>query len=136
MGVREFVYFIERPRFQSKQKSKQTFLNFFVRSCYAKNFGPSEQKYSTHSDTKVIKPYIGDEPSCPRCGGAVFHAEVILAKGKGFHKTCATCLTCNKNLDSLSLNTGPDGDIYCKGCHENHFGSHKGHPYSAYRFCF
>jgi hypothetical protein len=24
------------------------------------------------------------------------------------------------------LNNGPDGEIYCKGCHETHFGSHKG----------
>ena len=105
----------------------------YCKSCYIKNFGPSEQKYSLSSNTKMIIPETGsEEPACPRCKGAVYHAEVVLAKGKGFHKSCATCLTCSKNLDSLSLNTGPDGDIYCQSCHEDHFGSHRGHPYSAY----
>ena len=104
----------------------------YCQSCYAKNFGPSEQKFSTVSNTKLIVPDDSEEPSCPRCGGAVYHAEVVLAKGRGFHKSCATCLTCSKNLDSLSLNTGPDAEIYCKSCHEDHFGSHRGHSYSCY----
>ena len=66
------------------------------------------------------------ELSCLRCEGAVFHAEALYAKGKPFHQSCSTCVICNKRLDSLSLNNGPDGEIYCKGCHETHFGSHKG----------
>ena len=76
------------------------------------------------SDPKAIK--VHGELSCLRCGGAVFHAEALYAKGKPFHQSCSTCVICNKRLDSLSLNNGPDGEIYCKGCHETHFGSHKG----------
>jgi hypothetical protein len=34
-------------------------------------------------------------------------------------------------LDSLSLNTGPDGGLYCKACHDTHFGSHYGCPYTS-----
>ena len=81
-------------------------------------------RYNLVSDPKAIQ--VQGEVSCLRCGGAVFHAEALYAKGRPFHQTCSTCVSCNKRLDSLSLNNGPDGEIYCKGCHENHFGSHKG----------
>ena len=78
-------------------------------------------RYNLVSDPKAIQ--VQGEVSCFRCGGAVFHAEALYAKGRPFHQTCSTCVSCNKRLDSLSLNNGPDGEIYCKGCHENHFGS-------------
>ena len=104
----------------------------FCQSCYIKHFGPTEIKYNLVSDPTNLKmDQNGDHPGCKRCGGAVFHAEQIWAKNNAFHKTtCSTCFVCNKRLDSLSLNSGPDGEIYCKSCHENHFGSHKGQPSS------
>ena len=55
----------------------------------------------------------------------------MLAKGRAYHKTCALCHTCSARLDSLSLNTGADGNIYCKACLDAHFGSHYGCPYST-----
>ncbi len=55
----------------------------------------------------------------------------VLAKGRAYHKTCALCHTCSARLDSLSLNTGADGNIYCKACLDAHFGSHFGCPYST-----
>ena len=124
----------------------------FCQSCYIKNFGPTEIKYNLVSDPTSLKIENGHHPGCKRCGGAVFHAEEIWAKNNAFHKTCSTCYVCNKRLDSLSLNSGPDGgksfnptsqqfqittqplifspEIYCTSCHENHFGSHKGQPSS------
>ena len=102
----------------------------FCQSCYIKNFGPTEMKYNTNSDPGIIKTEDGHGVACPRCQGAVFHAEEVWAKGRAFHRACSTCVRCNKRLDSLSLNSGPDGEIYCKTCHETHFGSHKGQPRS------
>ncbi|CAL8115876.1 unnamed protein product [Orchesella dallaii] len=63
-----------------------------------------------------------DGEGCPRCGGAVFAAELMLAKGRNWHKACFKCKTCNKSLDSTTHNDGPDRDIYCKVCYGKQFG--------------
>ncbi|XP_042889218.1 muscle LIM protein Mlp84B-like [Penaeus japonicus] len=52
---------------------------------------------------------------CPRCGGKVFAAEEMLAKGKSYHRTCFNCKNCRKPLDSVVHCDGPDKDVYCKG---------------------
>ena len=43
----------------------------------------------------------------------------VLAKGRAYHKSCATCNTCSARLDSLSLNTGPDGNLYVTSVTDN-----------------
>ena len=100
--------------------------NVYCQSCYIKNFGPTEIKYNLRSDQKLIKSQ-NNQP-CKRCDGDVFHAEALWAKGNAFHTACSTCAQCATRLDSLNLCSGPDGEIYCKKCHQNHFGSHKGQP--------
>jgi hypothetical protein len=35
-------------------------------------------------------------PKCPRCGKAVYHAERVLGAGKEWHRSCLTCYQCNK----------------------------------------
>nr|XP_049697023.1 muscle LIM protein Mlp84B isoform X4 [Helicoverpa armigera] len=52
---------------------------------------------------------------CPRCGGYVYAAEQMLARGRGYHRRCFKCLNCNRTLDSMMHCDGPDGDIYCRG---------------------
>lgn len=69
-----------------------------------------------------------DGEGCPRCGGCVYQAEQVLAKGKPWHKHCFHCADCNKKLDSLTHNDGPDGEIYCKLCYSKQFGP-KGYGY-------
>jgi hypothetical protein len=56
-----------------------------------------------------------DGEGCPRCGGAVFAAEQMLAKGRPWHKGCFKCKACSKYLDSTTHCDGPDRDIYCRG---------------------
>ncbi|KYB28123.1 Muscle LIM protein Mlp84B-like Protein [Tribolium castaneum] len=65
---------------------------------------------------------------CPRCGGYVYAAEQMLARGRAFHKTCFKCAVCNKGLDSVNVSEGPDKDIYCKVCYGKKFGP-KGYGY-------
>ena len=45
-------------------------------------------------------------------------------KLQSWHKRCFTCATetCNRLLDSTTVNDGPDGQIYCKSCYSAKFG--------------
>ena len=36
---------------------------------------------------------------------------------QNWHKRCFNCANCNRHLDSTTVNDGPDGEIYCRGCH-------------------
>ena len=46
--------------------------------------------------------------------GAVFEAEKLTVKDAVYHKRCFTCHRCSRALDSLTVATSPDGEIYCK----------------------
>ena len=63
---------------------------------------------------------------CPRCGGAVFEAERIMAQDQAFHKSCATCKTCKRFLDSSNLCSAKLQDkyveIFCQGCYSRFSG--------------
>ena len=86
-----------------------------------------------------------DGKGCPRCGFSVYEAEKMIAaqrvwifqlkvkmislhwfshKLQSWHKRCFTCATetCNRHLDSTTVNDGPDGEIYCKSCYSAKFG--------------
>ena len=41
---------------------------------------------------------------------------------QNWHKRCFACSTCNRHLDSTTVNDGPDGDIYCRTCYAAKFG--------------
>ncbi|XP_026465870.1 muscle LIM protein Mlp84B-like isoform X1 [Ctenocephalides felis] len=75
---------------------------------------------------KIIRAKDGE--GCPRCGGCVYAAEMMLARGKGWHKECFKCADCSKRLDSVNCCEGPDKDIYCKVCYAKKFGP-KGYGY-------
>ncbi|XP_058175331.1 muscle LIM protein Mlp84B-like isoform X1 [Anopheles ziemanni] len=67
---------------------------------------------------------------CPRCGGFVYMAEQMLARGRGYHRRCFKCLICNRTLDSTMHCDGPDKEIYCRGCYASRFGS-RGYGHSG-----
>ncbi|XP_058053479.1 muscle LIM protein Mlp84B isoform X2 [Anopheles bellator] len=67
---------------------------------------------------------------CPRCGGYVYMAEQMLARGRGYHRRCFKCLVCNRTLDSTMHCDGPDKEIYCRGCYASRFGS-RGYGHSG-----
>ena len=69
--------------------------------------------------TNIIK----SDQGCPRCGGAVYEAEKIMAtENLIYHKQCSTCRACNVKLDSGTLCNGNDCEIYCQKCHTRKFG--------------
>ncbi|KAL2721093.1 Muscle LIM protein Mlp84B, partial [Vespula maculifrons] len=77
---------------------------------------------TTVVDTAIIKAPPGK--GCPRCGGVVFAAEQVLAKGREWHRKCYKCRDCTKTLDSIIACDGPDKDVYCKTCYGKKWGPH------------
>lgn len=61
---------------------------------------------------------------CPRCFGVVFAAELVLSKGREWHRKCFKCNDCSKTLDSIIACDGPDRDVYCKTCYGKKWGPH------------
>merc|ERR1711931_614788 len=60
-------------------------------------------------------------PKCPACSTSVFLAESFMAADrKPFHKKCVKCKTCNKVLNTSTLNEHQT-QLYCKACYENIF---------------
>ncbi len=41
---------------------------------------------------------------------------------QSWHRRCFACGECSRHLDSTTVNDGPDGNIYCKGCYGARFG--------------
>lgn len=72
------------------------------------------------TDTTLIKAEPGK--GCPRCGGAVFAAEQMLAKGTLWHKNCYKCKECNQSLNSTNASDGPNNEVFCQGCYGKTFG--------------
>lgn len=69
---------------------------------------------------------------CPRCGGVVFAAELVLSKGREWHRKCFKCRDCTKTLDSIIACDGPDKDVYCKTCYGKKWGPHGMYKMSIY----
>ncbi|EGI67590.1 Muscle LIM protein Mlp84B [Acromyrmex echinatior] len=116
--------------------------DIYCKVCYGKRFGPKGYGYgqgggalqsdcyangdaaprTTVIDTAIIKAPPGK--GCPRCGGVVFAAEQVLAKGREWHRKCYKCHDCTKTLDSIIACDGPDRDVYCKTCYGKKWGPH------------
>ncbi|XP_023947320.1 muscle LIM protein Mlp84B isoform X2 [Bicyclus anynana] len=117
----------------------------YCRVCYGKKFGPKGYGYGKGAGVLQSDTYTnGDSPSqaprttvidtaaiqappgkgCPRCGGVVFAAEQVLAKGREWHRKCFKCHDCTKTLDSIIACDGPDSDVYCKTCYGKKWGPH------------
>ncbi|KOC67997.1 Muscle LIM protein Mlp84B [Habropoda laboriosa] len=116
--------------------------DIYCKVCYGKKFGPKGYGYgqgggalqsdcyangeaaprTTVIDTAAIKAPPGK--GCPRCGGVVFAAEQVLAKGREWHRKCYKCRDCTKTLDSIIACDGPDKDVYCKTCYGKKWGPH------------
>ena len=59
-------------------------------------------------------PKWGGAEVCPRCEKPVFIAELMRGAGRAWHKSCFTCLVCNKRIDSSNM-CERDSEIYCRG---------------------
>ncbi|KAI5636692.1 LIM domain-containing protein [Phthorimaea operculella] len=116
--------------------------DIYCKVCYAKKFGPKGYGYGKGAGVLQSDPYANGDSApkstvintasimappgkgCPRCGGAVFAAEVVLAKGREWHRKCFKCRDCTKTLDSIIACDGPDSEIYCKTCYGKKWGPH------------
>jgi len=85
--------------------------------CLKKNRIAGQDTPKIHPDVTCIATK-DEEKGCPRCGGAVFEAEKLTVKDAVYHKRCFTCHRCSRALDSLTVATSPDGEIYCKVCYK------------------
>ena len=70
----------------------------FCHRCFEEKFGSITSAPNIYSETAKI--IAVDEKGCPRCGGAVFHAEEIIEGGNTYHRKCFSCKTCKKNIAS------------------------------------
>ena len=81
--------------------------------CYAGKYGP--QIRSADVDHKIIDTTLikSEDPkqNCPRCGGAVFKAEAISCKERLYHKKCAKCAACEKQLTYNTVFNGKISNI-------------------------
>ncbi|XP_037914916.1 muscle LIM protein Mlp84B-like isoform X1 [Hermetia illucens] len=118
----------------------------FCKNCHARKYGPkgygfgggagclsmdtgshlqtdgSEVRNGARLEPRVIAK-APEGQGCPRCGGYVYAAEQMLARGRGYHRRCFKCLLCNRTLDSTMHCDGPDKEIYCRGCYAQKFGA-------------
>jgi len=118
----------------------------FCKSCYGKYYGPHGYGYGGAGTVPALMaagPGMNEEPrplidfhpttgeneekaggneGCKRCAYRVYDAEKLMAAGRDWHKRCFCCNACKRHLDSTTVNDGPDGEIYCRGCHSGKFG--------------
>lgn len=99
------------------KKSKENSPNKILSRFYS-----DQAPRTTVIDTAAIQAPPGK--GCPRCGGVVYAAEQVLAKGREWHRKCFKCRDCTKTLDSIIACDGPDGEVYCKTCYGKKWGPH------------
>ena len=78
------------------RKSSENIINEETKENGKENHGDEIIKPALKTNGIKIKPKWGGADLCPRCGKPVFIAELMRAAGKAWHKSCFTCLICNK----------------------------------------
>ena len=78
------------------RKSSENIINEETKENGKENHGDEIIKPVLKTNGIKIKPKWGGADLCPRCGKPVFIAELMRAAGKAWHKSCFTCLICNK----------------------------------------
>ena len=79
----------------------------YCKHCYALRFGHKQKSdYKGWMDVKAIQGDENDKLTCPRCNGKVFEAERCVTRVGSFHKSCFSCVECNKKLDSVTCCEG------------------------------
>ena len=101
--------------------------SIYCANCYSRKFGPTVRQFDEEQARRCLEgPTPVTDPSqkgCPRCKGRVYPTEEVYSGGRSYHRSCAKCATCVRQLDFNSIYDGEDGDIYCKGCYARKFGT-------------
>ena len=81
--------------------------SIFCTNCYQKHFGPTVQvqAYRNGSLNGLNDPSL---KGCHRCKKVVYIAEEIVTNGRSYHKSCAKCFKCSRQLDLQTLQDAPD----------------------------
>ena len=79
----------------------------FCTNCYQKHFGPTVQvqAFRNGSLNGLNDPSL---KGCHRCKKVVYIAEEIVTNGRSYHKSCAKCFKCSRQLDLQTLQDAPD----------------------------
>ena len=86
----------------------------FCTNCYQKRYGPTvrvlmdsefQRRPSLGTSEISLDPTL---KSCTRCKKVVYIAEEIVTNGRSYHKSCAKCNKCNRQLDLQTLQDAPD----------------------------
>ena len=95
--------------------------SIYCGNCYLRHFGPSVRQFDEEQARKYLeagRTSVVTDPKqkcCPRCKGKVYPNEELYSAGNSYHRRCAKCATCERQLDFNSIYDGSDKDIYCKG---------------------
>ena len=82
------------------------------------------RKYITAALSNFVADKEGERGAgCPRCGTRVYKNEELTFGGRAYHRACAKCATCARQLDCTSTYQGADKELYCKGCYGRKFGT-------------
>ncbi|CAO3613354.1 unnamed protein product [Cunninghamella blakesleeana] len=90
---------------------------------------PTKKSYVINQTSYVPKKlnFAIQNDICSKCKKAVYAAELVLAVGNKFHKSCLKCTQCGKSVNSTNM-LDRDSDIYCRSCYATSFGP-KGYGY-------
>ena len=100
----------------SKTQYVETETNeLLCQKCFEEKYGANGTPNVYAETAKIVSV---DGQGCPRCGGAVFHAEEIIESGRCYHRQCFNCKSCKRNLgqDRLNAMIGFDKEVYCSTC--------------------
>ena len=99
----------------------------FCTNCYQKRYGPTvrvliDEELHRHGSNgqTTLDPSL---KACHRCHKVVYVAEEIVTNDRSYHRSCAKCNQCHRQLDLQTLHDAPDEEIYCNGCYSRQFGS-------------
>ena len=100
--------------------------SIYCANCYSRNFGPTVRQFDEEQARKYLEAgqsQVTDpkQKACHRCQGRVYPTEELYSGGSSYHKSCAKCANCARQLTFNSIYDGPDRDIYCKGCYARKF---------------
>ncbi|KAL7411732.1 hypothetical protein BDY24DRAFT_395845 [Mrakia frigida] len=63
----------------------------------------------------------GGTPRCRGCGGAVYHAETVIALDSKWHARCLRCSICSTTVPANKV-AEHDGAVCCKNCYATTYG--------------
>merc|ERR1719244_1954224 len=75
----------------------------YCHNCYVRRFGPTVQQFNEELARRLVEAgqvkSTDPKHACPRCSSTVYPKEELYSNGRSYHKRCAKCATCARQLD-------------------------------------